>query len=144
MLAPVVAAEFGQQLQKLLESASAIIVEGRKDRAALEKLGIGSSRILILSKKPLFAVAEEVAAANSEAIILTDLDAEGRKLYGKLNTLLQQLGVKVDNRLRNFLFKNTKLRQIEGIASLIQRGLPTIARPCNYHRKLCSCGLSPW
>ncbi len=120
MLTPLVAAEFEHQLQKMLKSDAAIIVEGKKDRSALEKLGI-SCKIFVLSKKPLFAVAEEVSAAHREAIVLTDLDAEGRRLYGKLNTLLQQLGVKVDNRLRNFLFRNTKLRQIEGMASFIQQ-----------------------
>ncbi len=120
MLTPIVAAEFEQQLQKMLKSAAAIIVEGKKDRSALEKLGI-SCKIFVLNKKPLFAVAEEVAAIHREAIILTDLDAEGRKLYGTLNTLLQHLGVSVDNSFRNFLFRNTKLRQIEGIASFIQR-----------------------
>lgn len=98
---------------------TAVLVEGKKDKAALEKVGFGSGSIFVLNKKPLFAVAEAVAKDYAEAIILTDLDAEGKKLYGKLNTLLQQLGVKVDNNVRNFLFKNTKLRQIEGIANLI-------------------------
>lgn len=97
----------------------AVVVEGKKDKEALEKSGVSGKSIFVLSKKPLFAVAEELAKDYSEAMILTDLDAEGKKLYGKLNTLLQQLGVKVDDSVRNFLFKNTKLRQIEGIAKLI-------------------------
>ncbi len=98
---------------------AAVVVEGNKDKAALEKTGIGSSRIFVLNRKPLFAVAEEVASACKEAVILTDLDEEGKKLYGKLNTLLQRLGVRVDNSLRNFLFKSTRLRQIEGIDKLM-------------------------
>ncbi|MBI2550708.1 toprim domain-containing protein [Candidatus Woesearchaeota archaeon] len=113
-----VSEELAALLSNLAESKAAIIVEGSKDKAALEKAGIGS-RIFVLSSRPLFAVAEEVAANYSKAAILTDLDAEGRKLYGKLNTLLQQLGVKVDDNVRNFLFKSTKLRQIEGIANII-------------------------
>ncbi len=121
MLTPVVAAELEQLLQKLLESAAAVIVEGRKDKSAVENLGVGSSRILTLNRKPLFAIAEEVAANYKSAVILTDLDAEGKKLHGRLSTLLQQLGVKVDSRLRNFLFKNTRLRQIEGISGIIQQ-----------------------
>ena len=40
---------------------------------------------------------------------------QGKELYGKLNSGLQQLGVEVDNNFRNFLFKKTKLRQIEGM-----------------------------
>ena len=43
------------------------------------------------------------------------MDKQGKELYGKLNSGLQQRGVKIDNNFRNFLFKNTKLRQIEGL-----------------------------
>ena len=110
--------EFEKILQKTLKSAAAIIVEGKKDKAALMKMGVRNN-IFVLNTKPLFVVAEEIAKSYDEAVILTDLDAEGKKLYGKLNTLLQHLGIKVDNHLRNFLFKNTKLRQIEGIGKLI-------------------------
>ncbi|MBI2144559.1 toprim domain-containing protein [Candidatus Woesearchaeota archaeon] len=120
MLAPETALEFGQLLQKLLKSGAAVIVEGKKDKAALEKLGVGGGTVFVLNKQPLFAVAEGIAANYKRAAILTDLDSEGKKLYGRLNTQLQQLGVKVDNRLRNFLFKNTKLRQVEGLAVLHQ------------------------
>ncbi len=120
MLTPVVAAEFGQLLQKMLKSDAAIIVEGRKDKSALERLGISSGKIFVLNKQPLFEVAEAVANDYKTAAILTDLDSEGKKLYGKLNTLLQHLGVNVDSSFRNFLFKNTKLRQIEGICRLTQ------------------------
>ena len=121
MLSPKLAAEFVQLLQKMLDSDAAIIVEGKKDRAALEKLGIPGSRIVALNQKPLFVVAEAVASDYMAVAILTDLDSEGKKLYGKLSALLQQLGVKVDNKMRNFLFKSTRLRQIEGIQSLIQQ-----------------------
>ena len=114
-------AEFVQMLQKLLDSDAAIIVEGKKDKAALEKLGIPGSRITALNQRPIFVVAEAVARDYREVAILTDLDSEGKKLYGSLSTLLQRLGVRVDNSFRNFLFKSTKLRQIEGIANFIQQ-----------------------
>ncbi|MBI2141711.1 toprim domain-containing protein [Candidatus Woesearchaeota archaeon] len=117
-LAVEITAAVESMLGKISDNGAAVIVEGKKDKAALGKIGVGSGRIFVLGKKPIFAVAEEVAACHKEAAILTDLDEEGKKLYGRLNTLLQRLGVKVDNALRNFLFKNTKLRQIEGIARL--------------------------
>ena len=116
-----VSQELAALLSNLAESKVAIIVEGRKDKAALVKIGIDGSKIVVLNTKPLFVVAEAVAKDYDTAIILTDLDAEGKKLYGKLNTLLQQLGVKVDGNVRNFLFKNTKLRQIEGITNIIRQ-----------------------
>lgn len=114
-------ARIEDMLERMSNRNIAIIVEGKKDRAALEGLGIIGSNIFVLNKKPLFAVADDVAAHYKAAVILTDLDAEGRKLYGKLNTLLQRLGIKIDNTLRNFLFKSTQLRQIEGITNIIQQ-----------------------
>ena len=115
-LLPETAAELESLLQKLKNSEIAVIVEGKKDRAALEKLGIPSVRIFVLNSKPLFAVAEEIADDCKSVAILTDLDAEGKRLYGKLNTLLERLGVRIDNRLRDFLFKNTRIRQVEGLS----------------------------
>ena len=105
--------EFQELIDKAITSNTMIIVEGKKDKTALEKLGI--SNIIELNKKPLYQVVEEISADNDECIILTDLDKKGKELYGKLNSDLQERGVKVNNKLREFLFKNTKLRQIEGI-----------------------------
>ena len=70
-----------------------------------------------LSRKPLFQIVEEVADSNKECVILTDLDKKGKEIYGKLNSNLQRHGVKINNKLREFLFRHTKLRQIEGIDS---------------------------
>ncbi len=105
--------EFRDLIKKAIDSNVLVIVEGKKDRIALNKLGI--TNIIELSKKPLFQIVEEVSNSGDECVILTDLDRKGRELYGKLNSDLQKHGVKVDNKLREFLFKNTKLRQIEGV-----------------------------
>ncbi|MBS3101449.1 toprim domain-containing protein [Candidatus Woesearchaeota archaeon] len=109
--------EFLDFIDKIRASNIMVIVEGKKDKIALEKLGINN--IVELSKKPIFQIVEEIADSNDECIILTDLDKEGKQLYSKLNSNLQKHGVKVNNRFREFLFKNTKLRQIEGIVSYL-------------------------
>ncbi len=106
-------------IDSLKESGKLIIVEGKKDKEALEKLCL--INIVTLSKKPIFHVIEDVAEKTKEAVILVDLDKEGKKLFGKLNSGLQYHGVKVDNKFREFLFKKTKLRQIEGILSYINK-----------------------
>jgi len=110
--------EFSKHIEKIKNSNVIVIVEGKKDRAALNKFGI--SNIIELSKKPLFQIVEEVANSNDECIILTDLDRKGKEIYGKLNSDLQKHGVKINNKFRNFLFKNTKLRQIEGMNTYVQ------------------------
>lgn len=105
--------EFRNLIKKIIDLDVLVIVEGKKDRAALQKLGI--KNIAELSKKPVYQIVEQIANSSKECVILTDLDSEGKELYSKLNSGLQKYGVKIDNRLRNFLFRNTKLRQIEGI-----------------------------
>lgn len=105
-----------QFIEKMKESGKLIIVEGKKDGAAMQKLGIYKGNIIELSKKPIYAVIEDIAEKAEECIILTDLDRKGRELFGKLNDGLQRHGVKVDNSFREFLFRHTHLRQIEGIA----------------------------
>jgi 5S rRNA maturation endonuclease (ribonuclease M5) len=104
-------------IEKIRQSEKLIIVEGKKDRIALEKLGI--KKIIELNKKPLYFIIEKIVQEYKECIILTDLDKEGKKLYGKLNSALIRYGIKVDNQFRDFLFKNTKLRQIEGLTGYI-------------------------
>lgn len=106
-------------IDKIRNSDKIVIVEGKEDKKALEKLGI--TNIVQLNKKPLYKIVEELIEKEKEVIILTDLDKKGKQLYGKLNHDLRRFGVKVDNGFRNFLFKNTKLRQIEGLDSYIER-----------------------
>ena len=112
--------EESEQIKELLDEIKRkgllIIVEGPKDKRALEELGL--ERVFSL-KKPLFAVVEEIADNEKEVVLLTDLDEEGKKLYHKLSVDLQRHGVKVNNKLREFLFK-TKLRHIEGLNSYLQ------------------------
>lgn len=110
--------EFNNLIDKIKNSNILVIVEGKKDRAALQKLGINN--IIELNKKSLFQIVEDITNSNDECIILTDLDKKGKELYGKLNSDLQRRGLKVNNKFREFLFKHTKLRQIEGINTYLE------------------------
>ena len=111
--------EFSEHINKIRQSGILVIVEGKKDKKALQNFGI--KNIIELNKKPLFEIIENISDNNEKCIILTDLDRQGKELYGKLNSGLQQRGVKIDNNFRNFLFKNTKLRQIEGLETYIEK-----------------------
>lgn len=110
--------EFSEHINKIKQSNQLIIVEGKKDKIALENFGI--KNIIELNKKPLFEIIENISNSNEKCIILTDLDRQGKELYGKLNSGLQQNGVKVDDNFRKFLYKNTRLRQIEGLTTYIE------------------------
>ena len=105
------------RIEKLKLPGKPIIVEGKKDKAALKKLGIAN---IFTIKEPLFKLCEELSKKHDSVIILTDLDKEGKRLYSKLKENLERNGVKVDDSFRKFLFKETKLTQIEGLLTYIE------------------------
>jgi len=89
------------------------IVEGKKDKEALEKLGFKKVKVL---NKALYKIIEEVD--EEKVVILTDLDKKGKQLYRELSLALRSRGVFVDDMLRNFLFRNSKIRCVEGLRKL--------------------------
>jgi 5S rRNA maturation endonuclease (ribonuclease M5) len=104
-------------IEILKKSDSIIIVEGKKDLAALERLGIINAKEL---KGPIFEFCENISKDHKEAILLTDLDSEGKRLYSIIKENLERNKVKVDNSFRNFLFRETVLKHIEGLDSYIE------------------------
>ena len=108
--------ELYRQIDKLREQNILVVVEGLKDKAALSAVGI--TNVLTLNK-PLFAIVEQIAQQAKECVVLTDLDNEGKQLYARLSQGLQRHGVKINNAFRHFLFRETQLRQIEGLSRVI-------------------------
>lgn len=106
------------ELSELIDSVSSVtaIVEGKRDRASLERLGF--VRVVELDA-PLFEVVERFDKGETVQI-LTDLDREGRSLYQRLRHDLTQRGVRIDNRLREALF-GSDLTHIEGLDSYLER-----------------------
>jgi 5S rRNA maturation endonuclease (ribonuclease M5) len=111
--------EIEQQLIRLKNDSknAAVLVEGKKDKLALEKFGIKN---IITIKKPLYEIVETISENFSTCILLLDLDREGNKLYKRLKDDLQKHGVKVDSKFRSFLFKHTGLKEIEGLTSFFK------------------------
>ncbi len=108
--------EWRDELERLRAFKGVILVEGKNDKAALEKLGMGN---IIVRSGPLFAVVEKVVETADRCVILTDLDEEGRKLYSEFKKGLQRHGVKVDDRFRKFLFR-TGVYHIEGMDTAVR------------------------
>jgi 5S rRNA maturation endonuclease (ribonuclease M5) len=108
--------QYEQLLDALQEDRELLtIVEGKNDKRALERFGFSNVRTL---DKPLYKVVEELDA--KEVLILTDLDAHGRKLYHYFFHECAQHGIRVNNRLRQLLY-SSKVRQIEGLARYMER-----------------------
>jgi len=108
--------ELVRQLNRLAAEQPLIIVEGKKDEAALHSLGL---RNIVTLRKPLFEVVEDVARVAKTVVILTDMDSKGKELFSKLSEGFQRHGVRVDNTFRHFLLKNTPLRHVEGLATFV-------------------------
>ncbi len=102
---------FEEFYNKLKENNSFKIVEGKKDKKALESLEI--SKVFPLNGTPLYEVIE-MFKDEKEVILLTDLDHEGKKLYSHLSKQFQKNKVKVNNKFRKFLFEN-KISHIESL-----------------------------
>lgn len=106
--------------EELKNHTCLILVEGKKDKTALNNLGI--KNILDISGKPHYKYIDIIIEIKPKfCVILFDLDKEGKKLYSKFKNQLQKSGIKVDTKFREFLFKNTKLSQIEGIESYLRK-----------------------
>lgn len=107
-------------IKKLRQTNKLIIVEGKNDKRALEQLGI--KNIMVLKKdKAVYEVVEEASRKSNEVIILTDLDKKGKELYGILKGGLERHGTKIDNYFREFLYSNTELSHIEGLAKYLKK-----------------------
>lgn len=98
-----------------------ILIEGRKDRAALTCLGIGGDIIQVQGAGGIFGVAEELARQGKEAIILTDWDRKGGQLAELLRNALKANGVRYDDQLRAKLSMLSKkeIKDIESLPSFI-------------------------
>ena len=111
-----------EQLKKELEKAKnyLLVVEGKKDKAALLSLGFKHIFILNETGKSLYEKIEQIEAISqkNKVCILTDFDKKGKKLYLLLKSQLAQK-VKLDNSLRYILLKS-KISHIEGLASFMK------------------------
>ena len=106
-------------LEKLQQEDIPLLVEGKKDQEAFWKLGFGN--IIVLEKRALYKVIEQLLNDEiKEIALLTDLDTEGRILYQKLNDECSRRGIRVNNKLRHFLLRETPLTTMEGLPRYLE------------------------
>ena len=110
-------------LQEMSETHIAL-VEGNKDRRALDNLGLCDLRTIEVQREggPLKA-AETVSEMKKSAIILTDWDDRGNRIEQDLRRQLDALCVKYDTeirlRLRDICIKDIK--DVESLDSFYER-----------------------
>ena len=110
-------------LQEMSDTHVALI-EGNKDRRALDNLGLSSLQTIEVQREggPLRA-AEMLSEMNRSAIILTDWDDRGNRIEQDLRIQLDALCVRYDTeirlRLRDLCIKDIK--DVESLDSFYER-----------------------
>ena len=110
------------QLRLQSESGIAIIVEGRRDEAALRKLGvIGKIYCLKARGESRHDFLERLDGID-DAIVLTDFDREGKKLETWLYKELSQRGIRSDLRLWSRIksLARADVRSVEELPSFMR------------------------
>lgn len=98
-----------------------LIVEGAKDREALEAIGLNLNILVIKNGDSLERMIERLEGVD-EVVILTDFDPQGVELAYKIMSRLESVGVKVNItywlKLRNLLKR--EIKDIEGLRKLLE------------------------
>lgn len=112
-----------EELEKLKEEAESmpIIVEGKKDEAALRSIGISGTFLEVSNGMPLYEFCEKISERYSSAILFTDFDRAGCKLAQRLTTKLEQMGVKVNGKYRLSLMSRLDTHQVENLHTRLAR-----------------------
>jgi len=117
------------QLRTQSEAGVPIIVEGRRDEAALRRLGIAGRVHCLKARGESRHEFLDRLNGTKEAIVLADFDREGKELETWLYKELSQRGVKSDLKLwiRIRSIARTEVRSVEEIPNFI-RALESRAR----------------
>lgn len=107
--------ELKKIIEKLKSDERKKIVEGKRDKKALKKLGI--SNVETLKNKPLREVTTEI---NKEVVLLTDFDRTGKKTASRIIRLLKAKGINTDLNHKKKLGKLKGISEIEEIPSKYQ------------------------
>lgn len=117
--------EIEDVLWKLRDKANRgipVIVEGRKDVEALQRLDVSGSFLEIKSSRRSIFNRLEHDIVSEEVIIFTDFDRQGSELARDIQGHLERRGKKVDillwRRMRNLVGKDVK--DVEGLPSYLE------------------------
>lgn len=101
-------------VDRLRETAETgtVVVEGARDRSALEWLGVGGHHVSLHTGQPLHAVVEDLAASPPPIVLLLDWDRTGGKVVRALGDGLRGR-VPVDEECRRRLATACRCRTLE-------------------------------
>lgn len=116
------------------EERAVVVVEGERDRTALQRLGIRGAVALVHNGHSLGAVAQSLAELRRPVIVLTDWDTEGGHLARRLREFFEASGVDFDLEFRRKLARLLKgeLVHVEGLAGWARRSAEREGAPLDH------------
>lgn len=104
-------------MEEMDDFVDAIVVEGIRDKRALEEMGI-TKEIVTCATRSHTEFVDYLWRRHKRVTILTDYDRTGKRINKKLTKRLECLGVKVENRYRTRIGRVLGLRGMNCIESL--------------------------
>jgi dTMP kinase len=121
---------FEELRQKNLEVP--VIVEGKRDKAALARLGLEGEVLIINTGHTLIEMCEELGQRYREVILMLDWDKKGKQLTENIVRNLVPLGVKANKSfmVRIFHLVSKETKEVEALDRLMERiRVPSVMRP---------------
>ncbi len=112
--------EYGLDKLKEIVSGAAIIVEGKRDKSALESLGFGNIVTCIGNSERIVQTVERMGF--ERAIVLTDFDDEGDRKNCELTDYLRCYGIKVMHSARSYFAKTFRVKTVEEMVYYSRKG----------------------
>jgi 5S rRNA maturation endonuclease (ribonuclease M5) len=111
--------EFIEMLNEEAESGSVIVVEGKRDVEALNRIGFNGNLTILNHFKGITDFVDNHCQIRKKIILLLDMDRTGKHLTSKLVSQLQHKGNNVNLFYKKSLAKitNGKIRQVEELAA---------------------------
>ena len=105
-----------RNLNSEADSRSVVIVEGKRDLAALRSLGFRGEAVMLCHNGSISGLAENVSRYR-KTILLLDLDKEGRSLTAKAASLLQgRTTIDLSYRRKLGLIGKGRIRHVEELS----------------------------
>jgi 5S rRNA maturation endonuclease (ribonuclease M5) len=111
--------EFIDMLNEEAEYGSVIVVEGKRDVEALNRIGFNGNLTILNHFKGITDFVDNHCQIRKKIILLLDMDRTGKHLTSKLVSQLQHRGNNVNLFYKKALAKitNGKIRQVEELAA---------------------------
>ena len=131
-----------EQLTMILEELESrpedvvLLVEGRRDRGALNLLGVRGEIIQVQTSDGILGIAEDLALRHKKAVILTDWDRKGGQLCLLLKNALKANSVDFEANTRSRLVRivSGEIKDVESLPSFFSRLVAQVEGPASFEQ----------